>query len=91
MTTTQALYYVDTVTTSKPPPTVKNIFALNFANAGHAGGGVARGKIAQEETICLQGDQLYKSLNTISYVKWKEPNWFKKYFKVRVIPKSLTK
>jgi uncharacterized protein (TIGR02452 family) len=38
------------------------ICALNFANASYVGGGVTKGSIAQEETLCLTSPMLYHSL-----------------------------
>ena len=38
------------------------ICALNFANASYVGGGVTKGSIAQEETLCLTSPMLYYSL-----------------------------
>jgi uncharacterized protein (TIGR02452 family) len=41
------------------------ICALNFANSIYVGGGVTKGSIAQEETLCLTSPMLYHSLATV--------------------------
>jgi len=41
------------------------ICALNFANSTYVGGGVTKGSIAQEETLCLTSPMLYHSLATV--------------------------
>jgi len=41
------------------------ICALNFANASYVGGGVTKGSIAQEETLCLTSPMLYYSLANV--------------------------
>ena len=62
----------------------KRVCALNFANASHVGGGVVRGAIAQEETLCLTSPALYHSLAALGhsdgqggyvYNSWGSPNW----------------
>jgi uncharacterized protein (TIGR02452 family) len=58
MTTNNAIrhyYFSEGISGSK-------ICALNFANARYVGGGVTKGSIAQEETLCLTSPMLYYSL-----------------------------
>jgi uncharacterized protein (TIGR02452 family) len=57
MTTNNAIrhYFSEGISGSK-------ICALNFANASYVGGGVTKGSIAQEETLCLTSPMLYYSL-----------------------------
>jgi uncharacterized protein (TIGR02452 family) len=58
MTTNNAIrhyYFSEGISGSK-------ICALNFANALYVGGGVTKGSIAQEETLCLTSPMLYYSL-----------------------------
>ena len=58
MTTNHAIrhyYFSEGISGSK-------ICALNFANARYVGGGVTKGSIAQEETLCLTSPMLYYSL-----------------------------
>ena len=90
MTTAQALYYAN-ANDVKGKLTADKIFALNFANDNKIGGGVVNGAIAQEETLCLQSSQLYKSLLTLKgstqdadgkwpYADWGDAKWHSDYF-----------
>ena len=57
------------------------VTAVNFANANHAGGGVSKGAIAQEEDLCLQSNllgALNQFTNNGSYTDWGSQNWNKK-------------